>query len=315
MKVVFSNNAPLIRFGLARGWERLGHEAVVLDLWRHAPPVQAAMLAEACRGAAAVFAEGDSGLHRETLFTTCVAQGIPLVYWAIEDPPFHEEISLLYVRHSAYVFTTAAELVPAYAALGLPCSTMLFACDPEFHRRVPPEPRFAHDVVLVASNYDSRYAAVRNVLLPLIEGGHDVKVWGQWWTDPGRALRIPPACWGGLLPYEHLPSVYSSAKIVLGLHCDGSSGTQTSMRTYEALGCGAFYLTQYTKAHAALFVQGVHLEWTDSAAQTLALARRYLAAASAREAVALRGQQLVYSAHTYVHRARQLERVVSMLPR
>lgn len=83
------------------------------------------------------------------------------------------------------------------------------------------------------------------------------------------------------------------------------------MRTFEALGCGAFYLTQKTPAHGHLFVPGRHLVWSEEPQQTVELARYYLGHPDRRQSVAAAGQAEVYARHTYRHRAESLLAAIS----
>ncbi|MBO8168636.1 MAG: glycosyltransferase [Thermoanaerobacteraceae bacterium] len=317
MRVLFTNNPPLIKYGLAVGFQQLGHDTKIIGLWQVEQERQGAFLRQAIEEFKPDFilTEGHAaGVHLPTFFAVLKQTGTPLVYWAIEDPIQFSTVSKQYARHALLTLTTTQECLPWYKALGLHADLLLFGCNPAFHRNVPPEEKYRHDIVLVASNYANRYYQVDVLVKPLVEKGYDIKVWGYWWDDEQRPTRLPDQFLGGLLPYEQLPQVYSSAKIVLGLHCVDTSTTQTSMRTYEALGCGAFYLTYYTPAHEHLFQFGKHLVWSKSPSETIQLVDRYLQDHDARRKIAVQGQWLVYERDTYVQRAaRVVELVTEML--
>jgi len=314
MNILFTGEAPLIKYGLLSGFEELGHNCMFLHgdyrLFDKPPEQQGPVLEKALAEFRPDLAitEGASGLNINVVSTILRKHGICHVYWAIEDPPHFASISLPFARQCDYTFTTAAECIPKYHQYGLRADLLMFGCNPKYHRQVEPDPQYSHDIVVVASNYDCRYDEARNLVRSLVDRGYDIKVWGYWWDDPARPVNLldHPEKYGGLLPYELLPTVYSSAKIVLGLHCDDSSKTQTSMRTYEALGCGAFYLTQYTPAHENLFEYGTHLVWSKSADETLRLADYYLNNAAERQKIAQQGQLKVYQEHSYVHRAQHI---------
>lgn len=311
MKVLFVNDAPLIKYGLARGFEKAKADVKILPLWRFDPGRQEQELSHAAEEFKPdmVIAEGHSGLDQPSFFQCVKKLNLNLIYWAIEDPPHIDWISMPYARESKFVFTTAVECVERYRNEGIPAETLLFACEPDYHHRMMPTDAYKHDIVFVGSNYDIRYDAARTMVLPLIERGYDIMVWGLWWDDRSRPVQIPQEHYGGLMPYEDLAKVYSSAKIVLGLHCDDSSITQTSMRTYEALGCGAFYLTQYTKAHEHLFSHRKHLSWSHSPEETVESVDYYLQHEEERKEIAQEGQAFVYANHTYEQRAQQVLRV------
>ncbi|MGE5552920.1 MAG: glycosyltransferase [Betaproteobacteria bacterium] len=308
--------------GLLRGLERQGHEVFNIPLEQYPRSAQGWHLERAIRTCRPhlMLTPGwsidhfDLDQYHDTLRRT----GLFHVYWATEDPTFHDEVSLQFVPHSDYVFTTTAECLPRYAALGKPASLLLFGCNPEIHRKVWPDPAYKHDVVLVANNYlnfsakksECRNRALRTVLLPLIEAGFDVRVYGVYWTDRRASVRIPKEFYGGYLSYRKSAVVYSSAKIVLGIHWDDTSQTQTSVRTFEIMGSGAFYLTYYTPAHEHLFENHKHLVWSRSPEETVELVKYYLLHDEERRRIAAAGQKLVYSQHSYDHRAQEFERAL-----
>lgn len=310
--------------GLLRGLERQGHEVRIIPLRTYPKERQAGELVKA----AAEFhpdlmlTPGWSIGHFDIPeYQRALSQlGLYHVYWATEDPVFFNECSMQFVPFADYVFTTTEEFVPRYAAMGKPSSLLLFGCNPEIHHQTRPDPRYAHDLILVANNYHwlrpdlpFRRQAIRTILLPLIEQGFDVKVFGVEWTNPQADIQIPPQYHGGFCPYLENSVAYSSAKIVLGVHWDNSSQTQSSIRTYEVLGSGAFYLTMHTPAHEHLFENGRHLVWSKSPEETVDLVRYYLAHPEERERIAAQGQQLVYEKHTYDVRAREFEQTLSPL--
>lgn len=314
MNILFTSEVPLIKYGLASGFQELGHKTVYLTdeyrLYNKAPTEQELIMEKAVAGFSPdiVLTEGASGIDIGTVSRVLKKHGIFHIYWAIEDPPHFCWISLPYARLCDFTFTTAVECIPEYQKNGIKADLLLFACNPGFHRQVLPDPQYQHDIVLVACNYDCRYYESRYLVRSLVDQGYDIKVWGHWWDDPLRPVNLldHPDKFGGYLPYELLPTVYNSAKIVLGIHCDDTSKTQTSMRTYEALGCGAFYLTQYTPAHNNLFDSGKHLVWSKSAGETLQLVEYYLNNEAERQKIALQGQQKVYAEHTYTQRAQHV---------
>jgi len=104
---------------------------------------------------------------------------------------------------------------------------------------------------------------------------------------------------------------YSSAKIILGVHSITDSRTMQSMRTFEILGCCGFFLTQFTKAIEAMFINHKHLVWSSSYEETSDLMNFYLNNASAREKIAKNGQKYVYENHTYEKRVAD---IINALP-
>lgn len=319
MKILFANSAPLIKYGLAMGVEQLGHEAIITQLFTLSPQEQAVKLLSLVEehNPDAIFCEGhigvDMGTYEKTIKEINKTKNIPHIYWAIEDPTTHS-IAKFYSQFSDYVFTTTQECLPLYKEYGVPAEVMLFGVNPDFHKRVKPDfDKYDYDLVLVASNYDCRYDEARYLVMPFVEMGYKIKIWGWWWDDGNRPVNLNkyPGIYGGMLPYEELPTCYSTARIVLGMNCDDTSVTQTSMRVYEVLGCGAFYLTHHTKAHEALFKNKEHLTWAKNINEALSIADYYLSHPEEREVIALAGQKEVYEKHNYKLRAQQLINVIS----
>ncbi|MGE5598971.1 MAG: DUF3880 domain-containing protein, partial [Bacteroidota bacterium] len=165
MRALFTNEAPLIKYGLAEGFRRTGHAVKVIQgeeerLWGQPVEEQIRRLARAIDAFRPdfLFTEGHPGFEPNAVCGVAKRKGLPHLYWAIEDPVSTDYLSMRYAPHVDYVFTTTAECVPRYRALGKRAEVLLFGCNPEFHRYTGPVPEWRHDLVLVASNYSSRYA-------------------------------------------------------------------------------------------------------------------------------------------------------------
>lgn len=315
MKVLFTNEAPLIRYGLAEGFRQIGCSVRVIQgaserLWGQTESEQKQRLNWILEDFMPdfVFTEGHPGFDPQTVCRVINQKRIPHLYWAIEDPVSTSYLSMAYARLVHYVFTTAVECIPLYQSINKPSSLLLFGCNPSFHRNVGQTEQYEYDIVLIGSNYSARYEEAAWFVMPLAERGYRMKVWGHWWNDPTRPVHLCgyPEIYGGLLPYEEMPAVYSSAKIILGMNNDGSSATQTSMRPYEALACGGgLLLAHYTRAQANIF--GSHIRQTESAHETIQAVEELLALPEAeRIHRAALAQSFVYQAHNYQIRARQV---------
>lgn len=313
MKVLFTNDAPLIKYGLARGFIQAGHEVKIMmgeETLRGKPPETQAKIMSTIIDAFRpdfIFMEGHNGCELAAVGPAIKNKGVPLFYWAIEDP-IADWLADQYAVYADYIFTTALECIPRYLKKGMPSELLLFGCNPKFHRKVEPEQEYTHDLVLVGTNYSNRYDKAKWFLTPLIEAGVDLKIWGLWWDDPDREFNLcaHSKILGGILPYEKLPVVYNSAKIILGMNCSGASITQTSMRPYEALACGGgILLAHYTKAQEAIF--GGHIFQVKDGGEVLPVVKEILRMSRlAREDFAKKAQAFVYANHTYKRRAQQI---------
>ncbi|MDD2620359.1 MAG: glycosyltransferase [Syntrophomonadaceae bacterium] len=304
MKILFTNTAPIIKYGIGQAFADLGHEVrfVFLD--------QEASLFPFIQEFRPDYVFTDGGIQRmHKIFPLLDDLKIPHIYWAIEDPVGYDNLSLPYARMSRYTFTPCQESIFDYSKQGIQANLLMFACHPAFHHGAGPNPYYNHDIIFVGNNYDyhpARITGLSNVLSPLLNALYDIRIYGnEWWLDPARAFCIPPQNYGGIMPNEDLPSACASARIFLGLHSVDNSQTMMSMRTFEIMGSGGFYLTQWTPAIEHLFINHRHLVWTKSAEETLELVNFYLAHPEARMRIARQGQQEVYEKHTYHRRIQE----------
>lgn len=304
MKILFTNTAPLIKYGIGQAFADLGHEVrfVFLD--------QEASLLPFIQEFQPDYVFTDGGIQRlSKIFPLLEELNIPHIYWAIEDPVCYPNLSLPYAQKSRYTFTPCRETIFDYAQQGIEAHLLMFACHPNFHHGASPNAQYNHDLIFVGNNYDyhpARITGLNNILNPLISGNYDIKIFGnEWWLDTNRAYSISPQYYGGLMPNEDIPSACASARIVLGLQSVDNSQTMMSMRTFEVMGSGGFYLTQWTPAIEHLFINHQHLVWSKSAGETLELINFYLSRPDARAKIARQGQQEVYDKHNYHRRIQE----------
>lgn len=305
MKILFLNDSALLTHGLASGFtehDEIRYVPVHVENW----PEKLQQLCQIWHPDFAL-AEGVSiSTTAAKLFPLLRGYRIPLVYWAIDDPPDWKRMSLPLARGAALVLTPAEEYVARYRQHGIRATYFHFGCNPAFHRYHPEANYAGGDIVLVANYYTSypqRQVGLEILLTPLLSTPYRVKVFGnEHWLHNTDHYTLPADIYAGYLAYADLPLVYSATPIVLGLHSVIDSPTMMSMRTFEALGCRAFYLTQWTPAVESLFKNHVHLVWTRHPDETRELVHFYLARPELRQKIAQQGQAEVYRHHTYRHR-------------
>lgn len=307
MKFLFMNSAPIIKYGLMKGFAQAGQTVKVINTALEYSKDKDFLikLVDEFKPDFA-FTEGGDSLQ-DILFPALHTMKVKHIYWAIEDPPDYESLSLPYAKNSRYVFTPCEECIAWYAKQGIKAQLLLFGCQPDFHKPVQPDVNYSHDIIFVGNNYSRHSSRIigRDIILkPIIERDYNIKVYGNnWWLNPFYGYTLDEKYYGGYLAYENLSIAYSSSKIVLGMHSVNTSKTMMSMRTFETLGCGAFYLTQWTPAIENLFENHKHLVWSKSAEETISLVDYYLVHDKEREEIAKQGQEFVYKNHTYLHRA------------
>jgi spore maturation protein CgeB len=305
MKVLFLNDSSLLSLGLASGFSPMDDirylpvrfpdwESRLTDMLRSWKPDFA-------------FAEGVSiSTVAGKLFPLLRRHSLPLIYWAIDDPPDWGRMSRPLGRGAKLVLTPAEECIPLYRREKIRALYFHFACNPAFHRPTEPSVEYTCDLLLVANYYTSypqRRIGLETILTPLRSGPFQMKVFGnENWLANTDQYTLPPETYQGYLPYEQLPCAYSSAKIVLGLNSVIDSPTMMSMRTFEALGCRAFFLTHWSPAIENMFKNHVHLVWSRHPDETVELVRFYLSREDLRQKIARQGQEEVYRNHTYQKR-------------
>ncbi|WP_407312164.1 glycosyltransferase [Desulfosporosinus sp. SB140] len=84
------------------------------------------------------------------------------------------------------------------------------------------------------------------------------------------------------------------------------SPAMMSMRTFEALGCQAFFQTHWSPTIENTFKNYVHLVWSRHPEETLELVHFYLSREDLRQKIARHGQEEVYRNHTYHHRIQSI---------
>lgn len=309
MKILFLNDSSLLCQGLASGFspsDDLRYLPVRLTDWEERLP----NLLKTWRPDFAV-ADGVSiSSAARKLFSLLRRHNLPLVYWAIDDPPDWRRMSRPLGRGAGLVLTPALECLPLYQREKIRALYFHFACNPTFHRPSEPSFNYTCDLLLVANYYTSyaqRRVGLEIILSPLLSGPFQLKLFGnEQWLNNTDHYTLPPEVYQGYLPYDQLPCAYSSAKIVLGLHSVIDSPSMMSMRTFEALGCGAFFLTHWTPAIENFFKNHFHLVWSRHPDETLELVRFYLQREDLRQKIARQGQEEVYRNHTYQHRIQSI---------
>jgi spore maturation protein CgeB len=316
MNILFLNDSSLLSHGLASGFspiDKIRYLPVHLPDWEN-------RLTEMLRTWKPDFALADGvsiSTVAQKLFTLLRRHSLPLIYWAIDDPPDWRRMSRPLARGASLVLTPAWECLPLYQRDKIRAFYFHFACNPSFHRPTEPSIEYSCDLLLVANYYTSypqRRIGLETILTPLRSGPFHLKVFGNNnWLENTDHYTLPPEIYQGYLPYAELPCAYSSAKIVLGLHSVIDSPTMMSMRTFEALGCRAFFLTHWSPAMENLFKNHVHLVWSRHPDETLELVRFYLSRDDLRQKIARQGQEEVYRYHTYKHRLQSIQEYLEKL--
>ncbi len=217
------------------------------------------------------------------------------LYFAEEDWLHYERWSERYcsIMRPSFVLTRSPLTIRGYEAMGIKATYFDVGCNPEFHKPSPPQPQYACDVAVVATgNFTTgelRYKSISDLVVPLLDRQHDVKIWGRDWESitrcyPGK--KVPPHMLQGKLSYTETSAVYNSAKICISIQ---TSKDQLSNRTLDILSSGGFLLTSDTKAVREKLRPGIDCVVSGSPEETVRLVDYYLAHEDERRQIAEQG--------------------------
>jgi Glycosyl transferases group 1 len=178
-----------------------------------------------------------------------------------------------------------------------PVELMLQATD---HRRFsprPPDPAHRHDVTVVAKTRD----VLRPVVADALAAGVRPVIYGGGW----RQLVDPALVAADHVDNEVLPTVYSSAGVVLNDHwATMKAWGFVSNRLFDVLACGTPVISDTVDGVAELF-EGAVIEY-QTPTELRALVDEVLGDPAAARERAARGRSAVLTHHTIDHRAREL---------
>ncbi|PKM50474.1 MAG: peptigoglycan-binding protein LysM [Firmicutes bacterium HGW-Firmicutes-7] len=316
MRVVFVENDHRFIFGLPLGFRDAGHSILVTgaltdskldDVFSSFKPQL-------------VIVVGWSKLHTpsnlEAIHEFAKSYGVPVIYWATEDPTFTTFFSIPLVKLlcPSWVFTVSASSIPLYAAFGYVASFLPFAYQPTiFHPNSKGD--FTPTLVGLVANaypnvleYDAthfRKNSIKLLLSPLLDQNIQVDIWGNDWDKMSSILgKTLPSSWlHGGIHYLKTNAIYNSCDIILGLqnYCEGV----IAMRFYEILGSGGFLMTSNNKELEYFFCPEKDFITVNSYEEMLEKYLFYKKNESAREKVRANGFKSI-SIHTYKSRALEI---------
>jgi spore maturation protein CgeB len=326
VRVLLLNPAPsLIKYGMKWGFEQIGcyvhllegTEAIYNLRGKHEEALKIVENAIIEHKINFIFTEGYSSMPINEIRELCNKYSIVLHWWAIEDPVVpHIGENIANNKLADFIWTTTVEFIPKYKKMGIDSDLLLFACNPDFHKPVVGEDRFKHDISVIGTNYSSRYDKTKEFVLPLIDRDFDIMIYGLWWMNPTIPVNLCKYKDKGIywqeegydqLPYEWLPIVINSSKIMIGLNCSSLSKTQTSCRPYETLCSSAesVYLAYYTDAQEEIF--GDYIIQAKNGREMIDKANEILEWSPAkRRSIAQEARNYVSENHNYKLRAKQV---------
>lgn len=246
----------------------------------------------------------------ETLAQIKAITDIPIVSWWIDDPLLKTNgpYILRSAKHIDYMFIFDPFYIGDLIKAGFKKTYYLpFACSPKIHKKnnlsVGEIDYYSSDVSFLGIISDFRQEILRQLL------DFDLKIWGMSYLSNNDEFKKYMV--NRLIPNKEAINIYNASKIVLNInHPQSVSATNT--RTFEAVGCGAFHLTDDKKEIHNLFSVGTEIDCYEGISDLRGKIKYYLNNPDKRQEIASRGQERAYREHTYVHRMESLLKIVNL---
>lgn len=180
-------------------------------------------------------------------------------------------------------------------------SVFPIATNPNRFRRTQPNPIYEADYVFTGNHWGGEKGEQRLVDVLDVYPEETVKIFGKGWEFVPRASRYAR----GHLPYDELPKVYSSAKLVIddAGHTTRPYGSVNS-RVFDALATGTLVISSCKDGVRELFDD--EFPSYENRQELRSHLDRLLCDESYRNELARRYQKIVLREHTYDLRAQQL---------
>jgi spore maturation protein CgeB len=195
----------------------------------------------------------------------------------------------------------------AYRRLGARlCAPIYNALDPDDHHPVPPDPRFAADLVFLGNRLPDREARVEEFFLSAAAQAPEQRflLGGNGWNDKPRPANVR---WLGHVSTGDHNAVNCTARCVLNISRESMAlnGWSPATRVFEAAGAGACLITDSWRGIEMFLAPGDEVLVAENGADVAALMRALDAAQARRIGAAARRRLL--AEHTYAQRALAVE--------
>jgi spore maturation protein CgeB len=242
--------------------------------------------------------------------------GRAVVFWDVDAPATLERLRLhpddplraLVPRFDLVLtYGGGAPVLRGYGALGARRAAAIYnALDPDTHFPVPPEPRFAADLSLLANRLPDREARVDAFFFAAARALPNKRflLGGAGWDG---APLPPNVRWIGHVPTSDHNAFNTSARAVLNVARDSMAqvGFSPATRVFEAAGAAACLITDAWEGVGEFLEPGREILVAKDGAEVAARLDA-LTAERARE-IGLAARKRVLSAHTYAQRAAEVE--------
>jgi spore maturation protein CgeB len=201
-------------------------------------------------------------------------------------------------------------VVDAYASLGASdCVSIYHALDPNLHFPVPPEKRFEGDLGLLSDRTPEREARVKEFLFKpaAILPERKFLLGGAGWQKESLPANVASP---GEIRADQRNALNSTVRAVLNVNCGCATryGFSPPSTVFEAAGAGACLISDKWEG-IELFLEPDRELLVAANGEEVAEHLRQLTPERARQ-IGEAARRRVLAAHTYAHRAHQLEKVL-----
>jgi spore maturation protein CgeB len=277
---------------------------------------------ESARGADLIVKASGVGVFDELLEREVPALRRPdnlVAFWDVDAPATLERVhadaadpfrALIPRYDLVLTYGGGDPVVAAYGALGArQCVPIYNALDPATHHPEPPQPRFGSDLAFLANRLPDREARVDEFFFraAVVASDRRFLLGGNGWDD--KAMPPNVAYVGHVYTSDH-NALNCSAMAVLNVHRDSMvrNGWSPATRLFEAAGAAACQITDAWEGIEEFLEPGTEVLVAEDGEAVAA----HLAALTPERARAIGDAAFrrVMAAHTYGHRAAQVEAVL-----
>jgi spore maturation protein CgeB len=305
-------------------FDRQAHRDIVDPPWAEVviyPPEEWADALERARGADVVVKASGVGTNDAELATGVLDLGCSTtVFWDVDAPATLAELEAddteplraLIPRYDLVLTYGGGDpVVRRYRALGASeCIPVYNAVDPDTHRRVAADPRFACDLAFLGNRLPDREARVDEFFLcaAALAPERSFLLGGAGWE--GKALGDNVRLVGHVGTADH-NALNSTPLAVLNVTRQDmvDNGWSPATRVFEAAGAAACLITDAWEGIEDFLEPGREVLVAGSGADVAAELRALTPERARRIGLAARAR--VIGHHTYAHRAEQVERILT----
>ncbi len=245
-----------------------------------------------------------------------------VVFWDVDAPATLDRIendsadpfrSLIPQYDLVFTYGGGDRVVDAYESFGArQCVPVYNALDPSTHYPVPPDPRFAGDLGFLGNRLPDRESRVEEFFLSAAAAlpERTFLLGGSGWGDKKMPANVRYV--GHVYTRDH-NAFNCTPTAVLNISRESMAryGFSPATRVFEAAGAGACLLTDAWEG-IELFLEPGREILVVRDGQEVAEQLGHMTAESARK-IGVQAQRRILAAHTYDHRAEQVEAVLGAL--